>query len=35
LYIARGLAELLGGKIEVVSEPAKGSAFTLILPADD
>jgi len=35
LYIARGLAELLGGKIEVVSEPAKGSAFTLILPADE
>ena len=35
LYIARGLAELLGGKIEVVSELAKGSAFALVLPADD
>lgn len=35
LYIARGLAGLLGGQIEVVSEPKKGSAFTLVLPADE
>ncbi|MEP6493953.1 MAG: HAMP domain-containing sensor histidine kinase [bacterium] len=34
LYIARGLAELLGGRIEVASEFGKGSAFTLVLPAD-
>lgn len=34
LYIARGLAELLGGRIEVRSEVGKGSCFTLILPAD-
>lgn len=35
LYIARGLAELLGGRIEVVSEVGKGSAFTLVLPGDE
>ncbi len=34
LYVARGLAELLGGRIEVRSEVGKGSCFTLILPAD-
>jgi hypothetical protein len=34
LYISRGLAQLLGGRIEVVSEPKKGSIFTLVLPAD-
>ena len=35
LYIARGLAQLLGGRIEVSSEVGKGSTFSLILPADD
>ena len=34
LFIARGMAELLGGQIEVSSEPEVGSTFTLILPAD-
>ena len=34
LYIAKGLAELLGGQIEVESESGKGSVFTLVLPVD-
>jgi signal transduction histidine kinase len=33
LYIARRLATLLGGRIEVVSRPGDGSIFTLVLPA--
>jgi signal transduction histidine kinase len=35
LYISRGLADLLGGRIEFESNHGEGSVFRLILPTDD
>lgn len=32
LYISRRLAELLGGYVDVASQPGKGSRFSLIIP---
>jgi len=34
LYIVKKFTELLGGRVEVESEPAKGTTFTLTLPCE-
>ena len=35
LYVARGLVEAMHGRLEVASEPGRGSRFTFTLPAPD
>ena len=35
LFIARQLVELHGGKLELASEPGKGSTFSFVLPVSD
>jgi signal transduction histidine kinase len=34
LFIAKRLTEMLGGKLDVASEPGKGSTFTVALPVE-